>query len=269
VQFAAGLERGGGEVLGTDALDAVFVVGHDDEEVITNREDGGTAVAGVAAASGHGVPQAFLAVGPGLVALAVELADLLPVDAGHQHDEGEGLRHSRLGMPEVEATACQGGEVAIAGAVDECLRGESPTAGLVLDDGVGDAPIHDLGADSTSVEADIDARVLAELFEEDLHFLHVERAGALALGVEGARATVLQFGDELGHDAGLVVEVEEVGQESRRPDAAETAMEFHQTRPRSGAGGGKGGADASGTGPADEDIVFGSNRDFASGFEDV
>lgn len=127
MDFFAGADGGGGHGVGVIGTDAVFVVGHDEDDVVANVEDGGHAVGGVDAGAADFGFEVFSGLDvPVKVALVkgdvgLHLGDVLDCGEGVH---GEGLAETFAGgivahVAEVPCATGEGTEDAIAGAVDK------------------------------------------------------------------------------------------------------------------------------------------------------
>lgn len=128
---------------------------------------------------------------------------------------------------------------------------------------MGQGAVLDAGRRHSRVELDLGPGLQAEFVHEQPDLFHVEGVAALALGRRRAGAAGLEALHDLGHQARFVGVVQEVGEQARGPDAAETAILLDNQGAGAAACRGDGGRDACGATPADDHIVVAGNRDGA------
>lgn len=246
-----------GEGVGIITANAVLVIGDEAEQVVVNGHHDGRLVAGLDPAGLNGFKEAML----GLVMGAPDIGfDLIKEEAGQNGGEAERLDFA-LAVAHIEAATGHKGEIAIAGCIDEHSCRPCFATGF----GFGNGDREPVGAvagsgDDAGVEADFNARLLAELFEEDFHDLRIVGVIGTAGLAETPGAPPVQFRSDFRDKARLVGGINDPAKEPRRPDAPEAAMVIDQDNAGTCPGGGEGGADAGRAGTGNHDI-----RAFAQG----
>ena len=129
-------------------------------------------------------------------------------------------------------------------------------AGLGFDDGVAQPlPLPQRGAHAR-VQMHVYPGLRAQGVQQQLHLLHLVLACRLSLGRHGARPPVLQPRQDLGHDATLVLGVDDAAEHACRPDAAKASVHLHQTGPGPGPGRSQSRRHASGSPTAHQHLVL-------------
>ena len=278
----AGGELGGGHVRRVDAVEAGHVRGVAPDDAV----DGGLEPPQFPGAAEEALDLAVDGAGFLRVGL-LERFGGVGVDVAEAEDEG-----GEVAVLDV-AGAGPGGDVDVAGGVDDDVRHKRLRAGLGLaDDALHHAVVHD-GAGEPGVQAEVDAGFADEVVGDALPAVRVERRGVadrlrggVGVEVEGAvaaplvpeflgglavigrrhdgQAQLLQPFDVLGDDAGdgdflAVDHVIEHQDHTAGGEAAERGVAFQQRDGGAGAGGRDGGGDTGGAAAHHQDVGAGDD----------
>ena len=174
-----------------------------------------------------------------------------------------------------------GGNVAVAGGVDDDVRGNRLPAGLGLHDHAGDARAVQHRPDDPAMQAQRDALFLEQVERGDLGRLGIEADAVrqialghvvLGLGIRivlGDAAQPHQFRDVVRRDAldrlqglgrPLIAKAVVAGHQPGRAVAAEEGIPLDQQRARPAAGGRRRGDDAARPAARDDDLILSHNR---------
>ena len=240
------------------------MIGHQEDQVVLDREERGFAVARRHAGSGQGslelIRTYVAAVAPHGMQL---IGEGTAIGDRHQGVKGHRLARARLFAADLEFTTRAGAQVAVAGRVDEDRRRPGLSARLRFCDDGGQSSAVAVGGDDTRVQLDLHAGGYAKLFQDELHLLGVVGHAIDSVACDGI--ALAEATHEFLIEAGFI-EIEQVAQQRGGPDASKRPMAFEETDLGTGPGGGDGCGHASWTRAADDDVTVGRERNVALGF---
>jgi hypothetical protein len=176
--------------------------------------------------------------------------------------------HSHCGVDaDVEFAAGLGGEVAVAGAIDEAIRSPRLAAGLRL----GDTATRRLRLSVTAPTSCVCNGSSCRRRRTSPRGRPSSTPGRKSRpwSFSPPRCRARHRPENFLHDAGLAAAIDDLGEHARGPDAAEAAGGLEELHLGAGAGGGERGADAGGPGAHDEDVAATGDRDVAGGLAEA
>ena len=259
-------DRGGGQVVGTDAGIAILVVGHQHEKSVSQMEQRDSPVARpvipLAEQCGETVRRLVPVASPDQVR-----PHLRRIEAGQQCEQRHRLRPVLPRIAKFKRVSGGGAEIPVAGAIDKYPAAPRLTAGFGFRNQTGDRSVRRTARRSNAgIAADFHPRFHAELVEQRLHRFNIE--GGSAVTGEFKFAAPPQRPDDPGQQRSgrLVFRVENPRQRPGSPHSAETAGLLDQQSIGSRFGGGDCGAH-SGRAASGDDHVGASGDGDMFGFK--